>query len=268
MDAPRTGDARLPSAPWLLSLLTSWEDNSSPSFPNGSHCRCCSADTVAGFRLLLRQNSGSCSGRVGAQGSFCQDMVAAGSWLWRHFGVSTLQVTCGARFFIPWRKSNRAAPSCRCLGWGSKPGSSITCAGDQIWLRREQDLTLSSRPSLSPGVPGGGRGREPTGEAPLRGQVANRQGLQAASPLRGLPGHPTKGPGQASGVSRAWKTWSVCSRPAALSCRPWGSVLKLPRAELTLPGVSASGSFSPEPHPCSAPRPRAGGSGQPASRQE
>lgn len=47
MDAPRTWDARLPSAPWLLSLLTSWEDNSSPSFPNGSHYRCCSADTVA-----------------------------------------------------------------------------------------------------------------------------------------------------------------------------------------------------------------------------
>lgn len=41
----------MPSA--LLTPLTSSEDNSSQSFPNGLHCRCCSADTIADELLKI-----------------------------------------------------------------------------------------------------------------------------------------------------------------------------------------------------------------------
>lgn len=110
-----------------------------------------------------------------------------------------LQMMSGPRRFSPCRRSDRAPPSSCCLSRGSRAGSSVTPASNQIWLLQEQNRTLSCCPSLGPGVPGGAwRGRAWGGPAPESG--GQRRGSLGHSEPPGHPphcrastGHPRKG---------------------------------------------------------------------------
>lgn len=195
-----------------------------------------------------------------------------------------LQMMSGPRRFSPCRRSDRAPPSSCCLSRGSRAGSSVTPASNQIWLLQEQNRTLSCCPSLGPGVPGGAwRGRA-RGEAPLLSQGANGGGLWATQNLQGtLPtaGPPLGTPGRATrpcvwarhaGSATRGKPFRLRPDRSPFMIHGLLSVESLLKVKLTLPGdlasgVLASGSSRPVSKPCSARLPRAESSGQPAFRQ-
>lgn len=78
------------------------------------------------------------AGHIWVLGVLCQGVAREVSGFWRHLRGGHLGPG-----------SDRAAPSSCCWSWGSSPASSVTCPSNQIWLQQEQNIILSSRPSLS-----------------------------------------------------------------------------------------------------------------------
>lgn len=127
---------------------------------------------------------GGCWGRVGARGSLR-------TWLGRRLAsgdtseVCPLQMTSGARRFIPWR-SDRAIPSSRRLCRGSRRSSSLTLPVTRFGCCKNRTEHSASVPASALGSReehgGAGPGERPRSQ--VRGPTAGSLGHSEP------PGHP------------------------------------------------------------------------------